>query len=418
MQQELRIAFIVNNFPRVSETFILNQIIDLIDRGHHVDIYAKKQDKWIIHQKVLDYRLIDRTHFYPIPASTPERIKQAGKIMMYSKKNFLRLIQAFNVFKYGGAVLDLAHFFKYARFINVPAYDIVHAHYGHNGKQIAELKEAGFFKGAKLVTTFHGFDIIPSQVGLNKKRYRKLFACGDLFTVNSNFTGNLLTQAGCPPEKIEKIPVGLDTSFYKGKYPRKQSGVINIIFCGRFIVFKAPDLVVEITKYLVEKKGVENIKVYLVGDGEMKGLLEQMIVNYKLTKYIELLGSKTQREIIEIMSGMDIFLYPGIKEEGSGRAENQGLVIQEAQSLELPVVTSDVGGIAEGVLHEQTGFVLPARNIEQFAERIVLLMKDPELRSAMGRNGRKYVQEKFDSKVVGDQLEKKYFEILSKQSDH
>ena len=113
------------------------------------------------------------------------------------------------------------------------------------------------------------------------------------------------------------------------------------------------------------------------------------------------------------MRKANFFVLPGITEE-TGRAETQGLVIQEAQAIGLPVIVSDAGGMKYGLIDLETGFILPEGDINAFAEIIKKLIQNPKLAENLGKKGRQYVVENFDSKVLGERLLKIYKELLSK----
>jgi colanic acid/amylovoran biosynthesis glycosyltransferase len=140
----------------------------------------------------------------------------------------------------------------------------------------------------------------------------------------------------------------------------------------------------------------------IYGSGEMKDYLEQMISEFSLVNQVKLMGSISQQDLRAVMSKSDIFLYPGITY--NGRAENQGLVIQEAQVMELPVIVSDAGGMSEGMIDGQTGYVIPEGNILLFVDAIEKLAKDPELRAKMGAAGRRFVQTSYSIQHLNDQL--------------
>ncbi len=176
---------------------------------------------------------------------------------------------------------------------------------------------------------------------------------------------------------------------------------INILFVGRLIQFKAPDLVIEIGKIIKEKDSL-SFKIRIVGHGDMRPVLENMIKEYDLEKNIILSGPRTQEEIIPIFLESDIFLFPGITWQK--RAENQGLVIQEAQAMQLPVIISDAGGMKEGVIDGVTGFVVPENDINVFVEKIKLLANDPGLRKRMGEAGRNFVVENYDINKLNEKL--------------
>jgi len=102
------------------------------------------------------------------------------------------------------------------------------------------------------------------------------------------------------------------------------------------------------------------------------------------------------------MKEADIFILPGTTVDG--RAENQGLVIQEAQAMELPVIISDAGGMNEGIINGETGFVVKEKDIKAFADKVQLLADDRNLIKSMGKAGRIFVEQHFDSAVLNRKL--------------
>jgi colanic acid/amylovoran biosynthesis glycosyltransferase len=145
----------------------------------------------------------------------------------------------------------------------------------------------------------------------------------------------------------------------------------------------------------------------MVGEGLEFETCRAYILEHQLSGHINLLGPLSQEQIKAVMALSDVFLYPGII-DNNGRCENQGLVIQEAQAMALPVLISDVGGMTEGIIDGQTGFVVKAHDIEGFAEKLEFLMIHPKEKHAMGQTGRQFVVDHYDNKILGKKLLKIY----------
>jgi len=398
----LKIAFFVTEFPCLSETFIVNQIIQLQNSGHLVHIYARQKNKTSKVQEVItDVGLLQHTFFldeYP-----KSRANKIGHLIFKSfgnihNKNVQVIFKALIKNKSVLSIYDIIPF------IEKPFYNVVHAHFGVNGVYVAQLRLLGLFQKAKFLTTFHGYDlVIPKS---QKNYYSHLFENCDLFTVNSNYSKNLLTCLGCEEKKIHLLPVGLDINKFKSTSKvYNQHKKVNILFIGRLIKLKGPDVFVEVCNVL-NKKGVVSFSAVIIGEGEMYKEVENLILKYKLQKNVTMLGAKQQDEIIGHLDSADIFILPGINI--NGLAETQGLVIQEAQAMELPVLVSDVGGMKEGIIDGSTGFVLPESDIERFSDKIEFLANNFKLRKVMGLAGRKLAEDKYDIKILNIRLLKLY----------
>lgn len=419
MNKSLKILFLVPRFPTVSETFILNQIIDLIDRGHSVNIFATEKTKKKIHSKIKDYALLDKTFYADTPTNIYLRLKLFVSILFSSDIRLTKkLLKTLNFFKYGASALKLSRFFKVSWLVNSKDnYDIIHAHFGPMSDYYFYAKECGFFKNAKLIVTFHGYDIIPRDNEKNKIRYKKLIEQNITLTANTPYTKSLIQKTGYKNESIHILPVGLDTNYYsKSNTVKKDKNKITILFCGRIIKFKGVSRIADIANILINKKNIRNITFKIIGEsGESNSqelnLLKQKIDDHELKENFELLGAKTQKEVIHEMNTSDLLIMPGIVNE-DGRAENQGLVIQEAQSMQLPVIVTNAGGMKYGLIDNITGYVIEKNDLNRFAEKIELLLNNPNLKEEMGLKGREFVTKNYDSKMLGDKLEKIYHKIL------
>lgn len=407
MQKPIKVAYVVSAFPAISEAFLINQIADLIDRGCEVHIYATQKVELPHHKKVQDYNLLSRTIFPKV--NTHNRFLSLFFIIKFvlSHLKWSKQILKFLIKK--SPSTNWYSIYWLEALLKVE-YDVIHAHFGNNGLVIADFKNAGFLEKTPLLTTFHGYDIHESSG--YPKYYERLKKYGDLYTVNSDYTLDIVLGLGFSKEKIYKLPVGLDTSYFKPhKIQREDNETFYLLFIGRLVQFKAPDLLIPIVEELIDRG--KKIKCVVVGGGFLEKELVDMIKEKKLSSEIELKGGITQSEIIEIMNSSDTFILPGIVDE-VGRAENQGLVIQEAQAMELPVIVSDAGGMKEGMLDGETGFVVKEKDIIGFVSKIERLIDDPDLRFQMAKNARQYVINNFDVKELGNRLETLYKLVIKK----
>ncbi|WP_353955670.1 glycosyltransferase family 4 protein [uncultured Algoriphagus sp.] len=299
--------------------------------------------------------------------------------------------------------------FNYIFLNGIQDLDILHAHFGEIGVFAAKMKRAGLIPKAKIVVSFHGHDIFPFKKETYQKEYQIFKDFSNALLVNSPYSKKLL-KAIIPFQKIKLIPVGLDCSYFSSFNKNYREG-ISILFVGRLVFWKGPQLALEIFKSLSILR--PDIQLNMIGDGDLKMKLLDEINKNNMGNQVRLLGALSQDEIIRYMDSSDIFLYPAKYETSSGAVDTQGLVIQEAQAMELPVICSDVGGIKYGMVDGETGFLVKEGDIDGFLEKIQLLIDQSDLREKMGKAGRAFVKKYFDSKVIGDQLESVYAEVLN-----
>lgn len=404
----LNIGIIIGPFPTLSETFIVNQITALIDEGHNVKLFSsRKRDATVVHNNIIEYNLFEKVMFKEKPsANKGKRLLRFFKLIFQHATtiNWSLLFKSLNFFKYGKRALNLEVFFERKFFILNKRFDVVHVHFASRAIYIAAYKAEGFIKNAKLVVSFHGYDINPSKIEFYKSYYKTMFEQTDYFTVNTVYTKELLLQANPNLTNVFILPESLDTDLFKRNNEQyRPDQHFKIVYCGRLVPFKGGVLLPKIIQEL-STRGFNNIRLKIIGDGELRKPIEEEIEKLNLKDSIELVGAITQDEIIEIFNNSNMFLLPGVYDKTDGRAENQGLVIQEAQAMELPVVVSDVGGMKYGLIPNKTGFLVAENDINGFADCIEKLIKDPHKAKEMGKLGRKYVEENYQSKNLVEDL--------------
>lgn len=408
----MKVAFLVGEFPSLSETFILNQITGLIDRGVQVDIYATKPKKEIkIHPEVEQYNLLDRTYYYPhIPKSYLRRfLKGIGLFFANFFKEPIILWRSLNVFKYQKNATSLRLLYTVIPFLGKrPHYDIIQCHFGSEGLKGMELREIGAIQG-KLCTIFHGLDLSGHLKKYGDCLYDRLFEKGDLFLPISSYWENKLIKLGCDDDKIIVHRMGIDCQkfMFTPRQPEPDSS-IRLVSIAR----------------LVEKKGIEygiravakfsqfypKIQYDIIGNGELRESLEKLIEKLKVEKIIKLMGWKKRQDVIEILNKSDALLAPSIT-SNKGDKEGIPVVLMEAMAMGLPVISTYHSGIPELVEDGISGFLVPERDVDGIVEKLSYLIENPKMWSAMGRAGRQRVEDKYDMNKLNDELIQIYKQV-------
>jgi len=407
----MRIAFIVSKFPALSQTFILNQITGLIDRGHEVDIYAVQSDNNPrMHPDVTKYNLLQHTYYFrKLPASGLQRkIEITGLVLRYFYKKPGSLLKTRMLSGRGkGSILKILCIgFP---FLDKKPYDIIHCHFGPNGILGVTLKEMGVFEG-KVVTVFHGYDISSYLRKHGHAVYKSLFMRGDMFLPVSERWKNRLIELGCREQKIVVHRMGIDTSKFC-YLPRKQGkdGKVRLLTIARLIEKKGVQYAVQAVADVLKR--YSNIEYNIVGDGPVKNTLEDLIEGLNIGNNVKLLGWRQQEEIIELMKNTDILIAPSVVSE-DGDEEGIPVVLMEALAQGMPVLSTQHSGIPELVQDGESGFLVPERNVNALAEKLAYLVKHPEIWSAMGQAGREYVGKCYNIDTLNDKLVDLYQHLI------
>lgn len=411
-KQNKKVLFVVTSFPSVTETFIINQITDLIDRGFQVTVFAYNKSTIDIQHKIYkDYQLEKFTFFHFKNEQSKIKIVFNWLSFFFEhlfKINYKLVISCFNPFQFSTGVLKIKALYDMPIFLLNQHFDIIHCHFGFNGKKISNLSSLGIITHSKLVLSFHGSDLTPSKIEEYKTIYKPVFECFNALTVNTLFLKEIVLKINPNLKNLYILPVGFKEE-YLSPYLNspKNEELFSLVFIGRFIKLKGPLQAIKIVESLF-LKGIKNCCLHMVGDGELKEELQSYVQQNKLEKVVFFHGQMGQEEVFKLLASSAVFLLPGITDFESGRAETQGLVIQEAQYLKVPVVVSDVGGVKYGLLNNRSGFLINSTDIPTFVAKIEQLYLDKELRMTVGENGHYFVKEIYTSKKLGDQLTKIY----------
>jgi colanic acid/amylovoran biosynthesis glycosyltransferase len=411
----MRIAFLLYHWPVVSETFVMNQITGLLDRGHEVDAFAKRPGKeQVLHGDMAKYNLLERTFYYGsgsdrLPRNEFARVAKAiGLIAKHIHKRPLPLFKSLNVIKFGREASSLGLFYKTVPFLGADKYDIVHCHFGPNGNLAVLLREVGAIKG-KIVTAFHGEAGYTGPLRY-EKGFNPLFERGDLILPMSEKEKRSLIELGCDPKKILVHRMGVDLSkFTFALRQPSDDGRVHLLTVGRLVEKKGIEYAIRAVASVLEE--YPHIEYKIAGDGPLRSDLEHLVDALKVGDKVKILGWRPQEEIIELSRGAHVFLAPSVNSQ-DGDQEGIPVVLMEALAQGLPVLSTYHSGIPELVQDGVSGFLVPERDVNALAAKLEHLVKHPEIWLEMGQAGRSYVETYYDIDKLNDELVQLYQRLL------
>jgi colanic acid/amylovoran biosynthesis glycosyltransferase len=400
-----RIAIFCTGFPVPTETFILNQVVALLNFDCKVDIFPYR--KWpSLNGDYLAYQL-EKSVFPAIipPSNLVRRFNAAIRLAISYRAYWRQWIKTLNPFLLGRDGLNLTVFFSSIVLLGKPQYDLLIAHFGENGIGAEKLKRCGFIK-APLLTVFHGYDMHWPKDRLSgiKASYKNLFNNGNFFIVNSGYGYEKLMKLGCSSERTFIVPAGFPAAeFNLQKNINESTSTILLLSVGRLLSLKGHALAIE-ALFELYKSGIRNWKYSIAGSGPEMNNLQLSICEKGLGNHVILLGDLPYAEVVEKLAVSDIFIHPSITDE-TGRAEAQGLAIQEAQAMGLAVIAFHSGGIADGV-PPGTGLLVPEGDVSLLAKELEKLINDPDLRHSLGGVAQIWAKENYNVlKLTGKLLE-------------
>jgi colanic acid/amylovoran biosynthesis glycosyltransferase len=411
----MRIGFIVDQFPVVTETFILNQITGLIDRGHQVFIYSRFYSRATeVHEEVIHYGLLERNRkLKSVPDNYMVRLFRACCLMArhLRKLKIKAILNSLNFFKYGRQSLNLRLLYDTICFLKDDL-DIVHCQFGTLGFLGLLYRDIGAIP-EKIVVSFRGHDATKYLYN-HPGAYSRLFHVADLFLpVSCELKEKIITE-GCDEQKIIVHHSGIDLTKFKYKEPEPSDDeVIRIVTIARLVEMKG----VEYAIRAVEKAATNGCKIVytIIGDGVLRPQLEELIRELGLMDQVRLIGWKKHEEVVNWIRNSHILIAPSVT-AADGDQEGIPNVIKEAMSLGTLVISTWHSGIPELVEDKISGLLVPERDAEAIGKSIEYLSGHPEIWKEMGRNARACIENQFEIENLNDILVQIYESLCSRSS--
>lgn len=329
-----QIAVVVSGFPRRSETFAINELVGLADRGMLAGIFATKE------------------------GDVGERQPACDRLMP-----LLQILPGVGVDEQGGEL---------ARRLAGRAVNGIHGYFAHTPAAVAE------FASARLAVRFgfsvHAKDarkVDPAALAARAARASCVVACND-------DVARQLQESGAP---AQLIPHGVDLNRFQMTRVRTGRG-LRVLAVGRLVPKKGFDVLID-AMALIDPR----ITLRIVGDGPERERLGARIVERGLAARVTLAGARTHTQLPDEYVSADVVVVPSVVDPAGDR---DGLpnVVLEAMASGRPVVGSDVGAIAVAVKDAGTGILVTPHSARAIADALELLASNVDLRVRLGRGAR------------------------------
>lgn len=381
----MKVVYLLNIFPKISETFILNEMIQMQNKGVQVEVYAhEKVPEAVVHSQV---SRIQEVRYFP-KMSLFRALAAHAYWLFHRPMGYLRAWS-----------LVIAHGSKIRKQFFLGLYDTVlihqrnpdhvHAHYGDDSSNLAMLYSV--LSGDTFSFTTHMHDIFdfPAPNFPLKSRLAKKHV-----TISNYNKRYLVDKLGVNESDVTVIHCGVDFD----RIPENVSFLpkSHLIFCAaRLHEDKSLDILLKACKILMDR-GVE-FECKIAGEGHLRPALEGMIRQLGLENRVKLLGNQTQLQVFEHLKNSRVKAL-------SSHTEGIPVSLMEAMALKVPVVATRINGIPELIEDGQSGFLVESGNEAQLADRIQKIFEDPQLSQTFVENGYRKVFAEFNLKNETDKL--------------
>ncbi len=389
----MKIAYLTSLYPAVSHTFVLREVLSLRARGHQVGTFSIRKPaahdikghdaqqeaahtRWLVPGNPTSYAKAFAWLVKQGGAGAVLAIAQAGTDVSPRERVMWSI--------YFAEAVQLAHW------LASEGFEHLHCHFGNTGSNTGMLAAA--LAGIPFSITCHGSELNePEKFRLAQKTQHAAFmVCVSKFGKARlmQFTPPALWPklhvVRCGVEKIDPSPMPA------------HEGPGRILCVARFSAEKAH--LVLLSALLELKQAGQAFHCTLVGDGPLRAAIEARIAELALSSHVTLTGSLAPDAVAEQYEACDIVLLASF-------SEGVPVVLMEAMAHGRPVVATRVGGVAELVQHESTGFVVAPGDALELAAALSTLLSDRERAAAMGRAGAESVWHEFSVPRSAERLE-------------
>jgi colanic acid/amylovoran biosynthesis glycosyltransferase len=401
-EKPLKVGIYVLSFPAPSETFIVTKVLGLLAAGIDVHVFTSgSSSHWDRFAGLSNHPdLRKRVHVAP-PSKPIWKALTLGiwQILITALRypfSFLRFLKHNWKTRRENHLGFVGGLYRRLPFVG-QWLDILHVEFDMQGLGAADLKS---FLDCKVVLSSRGTFQITNVPDRFPGVFDYLFRYVDGYHFISKYLRANTQRLGLKPSVetwLIEPAINLDLFTPAVDRPHRLSDApLRIISVGRLAWAKGYEFAIDAVAR-VRDAGIP-IEYTILGEGPYEEALifAARQSNLLQTGAVRFMGAVSRESVLRHYLEADVMLHSAI-EEGFCNA------VIEAQAMELPVVTSDTGGLPENVEDEVTGFVVPRRDPEAMAQRLIQLALDPQLCRQLGQAGREHVLRHFDiSKQVGE----------------
>jgi len=391
-QRSLKIGFRVGIFPKRSETFILNQIKGMVERGHEVSVLADESimpqafgalPNW--HKNLKSLKFIE---------SGALGCGRWSRVMPLRVKRALR---------------------QRAERAMCAEVDVVVCNFGWFGESV--VRSAHYRNQSKVVTIFHGADMSRSVLVEKEDPYKELFRRGGLFLPISGYWRAELISLGAPRERIALQRMGVDLNQFSFRTRMEVIGrPFRFITVCRFVEKKGIRFALEAMSDLAARSDVPAFTFEIIGDGPLDSALKEQVQISGLGDRVVFRGEMPHEDVSRAMADADAFVLPSIVAQ-DGDMEGIPVVLMEAMASGLPVVSTRHSGIPELIQDRTNGLLADQEDSAELAEILLVAMRDPAGQAERAVLARRTVESRFDLEKLNDQLERYLLALCAGESD-
>ncbi|HLZ24961.1 MAG TPA: glycosyltransferase [Ktedonobacterales bacterium] len=403
----IEVAYLLKRYPRLSETFILHEMLALEELGLRLRVYSMMDP----HERTThpDVRRLQAVVTY-LPGVTVRTIGRfAGAHLCLARRDPHRYLLALRrALSRHDPLAGLRHFLRggwLAIELEQRGIRHLHAHFAHGPAATAHF--AHLLTDLSFSFTGHAKDIYTTPPERIAERIRDAQFVVTCTSHNVEFLARLVDSATAP--RIHCIYHGVDLRrFQPGPHP--VSDVPMILAVGRLVEKKGLSYLIDACALLRDRGML--FRCHIVGSGPLKTALRDQIAARGLRDAVQLVDACTQEQLVEVYRAATVVTLPCVVLENGDR-DGIPNVLVEAMSMGIPVISTRISGIPELIADGENGLLVPPRDAAALADALAGVLADAGLRRRLGDAAHDTVMERFNLHHNARRLETLYGDVLS-----
>ena len=384
----MNILYVVDQFPKVSESFVINEIHELDQRGHNVSVFRiDQQTEEITHDEVDDL---------DIPEYDAEDISFRSFPDLFSKYILNTTILPKVIFKdhpiYHAWCLHLGK-----QIIETIEYegdiDLIHAHFATENRLAVTYASA--YHNVPCTVTAHAHEIFSPP---SLERLQRVCSRFDHIMVPSEYNKRYLSEEIAVDTEMTVVPATMSVDKFE---PSEGCVPGRLLTVARLVEKKGHEYAIDAVAELVEQD--YDLTYHIVGTGERKESLQKRAYERGVEDHVEFLGRISDEKLKSELHEAEIFVLPCVI-ASNGDRDVTPVALREAMATQTTCVSTSISAIPEMITDGYDGILVEPNNSTALASAISSLLDNPSRRKEIAANGRETVKNKFDISQSVDQL--------------
>jgi glycosyltransferase involved in cell wall biosynthesis len=290
---------------------------------------------------------------------------------------------------------------------------LIHAHYGQNGlNAIPYAKEFSI----PLVVSLYGSDVVPllklepynNEFAKYFNEKENLFENTSLFIAQTPELKELFIESGGPEEKVVVSHCGIELSDFT--YCEDKFDDFTIVAKGNLIESCGFKFAIQAFAQII-KKGYRS-RLLIVGTGKLLNSLKSLVNKLNISPFVNFMGDIPYSDYLNILKKSHLLISPSIVTSSLYR-ESVCRIPMEASAMYLPVLATWHGGHHYIIEDDETGYLVPERDVDALTDRLLILIQNPQLCMEMGLSARAKMEFEFNVKKTSQKIERFFSKVIA-----